>query len=151
MGGLPGRVVGMASGSKMGVPMLTRTWAAWPSGPVCEVEGEDAPAGLDGDLGAAGDAVVVDVLGDAADAVAAHLAFGAVGVEHAHAGVGPFGGGDQDQAVGADAEVAVADGAGEGGQVAGGGLVEEVDVDVVVAEAVHLGESHGAGLRVVAR
>ena len=59
------------------------------------------------------DAVVVDVLGDAADAVAAHFGVGAVGVEHPHLGVGPLGGADQDQAVAADAEAAVGDAAGQ--------------------------------------
>ena len=59
-----------------------------------------------------GNAVVVDILGHAADAVAAHLAFAAVGVEHPHPGVGPFRRADQDQAVAADAEVPIADPAG---------------------------------------
>ena len=90
--------------------MSTRTRRTWPAFDF-EVEREDAAAGLDRQLLLGGDAVVVDVLGDAADAVAAHLAFGAVGVEHPHPGIGPLGGHDQDQAVAADAEVAVADGA----------------------------------------
>ena len=74
-----------------------------------EVEREDAPAGLDRHLFFAGQAMIVEVLGDAADAVAAHLAFGAVGVEHPHPGVGPLGRHDQDQAVAADPEMAIAD------------------------------------------
>ncbi len=35
--------------------------------------------------------MVEGVLGEAADAVAAHLAFGAIDVEHPHAEVGVFG------------------------------------------------------------
>ena len=96
--------------------------------------------------GRGGDAVVVDVLGDAADAVAAHFGLGAVGVEHPHLGVGAVDGADQDQAVGADAEVAIGDRAGEGRGVGGNRLAEAIDVDVVVAGAVHFGEEHGGML-----
>ena len=81
-----------------------------------------------------GDAVVEHILGDAANAVAAHLAFGAVGVEHPHSGVGPLGGHDQDQAVAADAEVAVADGPRQRGRVVRGRLVERADIHVIVAD-----------------
>lgn len=85
--------------------------------------------------------MVVGEFGDAADSVAAHFGFGAVGVEHSHADVGEVGGEDEDEAVGADAEVAVGDFLGEGGGV-GYFFGEAVDVDVVVADAVHLGETH---------
>src|SRR6185436_3765621 len=98
--------------------------------------------GLDRDRLLPGQPVVVDVLADAADAVAAHRSLGAVGVEHDHPEVGLLRGGDQDEAVGADAGVAVAD---RDRQRRGIGdlLLEGVDVDVVVAGAVHLGEFHG--------
>ena len=55
----------------------------------------------------AADAMVVDILGHAADAVAAHLRLGAVGVEHPHPGVGHLAGADQNQSVAADAEMPV--------------------------------------------
>ncbi len=74
-----------------------------------EVEREDSPAGLDGHLLLAGQAMIVQIFGDAADAVAAHLAFRAVGVEHPHPGIGSFRGHDQDQAIAADPEMAIAD------------------------------------------
>ena len=57
--------------------------------------------------------VVVGIFCDAADAVAAHLRFGAVGIEHPHSDVGTFRRADEYQAIGADAEMAVADGLGE--------------------------------------
>jgi len=117
-------------------------------------DAEEAAGGLDDEgLGAEAEAVVCE-LGDAAEAVAAHLGFGAVGVEHAHADGGVLftgvGGGraDEDEAVGADAGVAVAHGAGECGPIVGGfeGGVGGVEVEVVVAEAVHFDErEHGGG------
>jgi hypothetical protein len=108
-----------------------------------EVQRQHAAAGLDLQRVVARQAAVVDELGDAADAVAAHLRLAAVGVEHAHLRVGDLGAADEDEAVAADAEVAVAHGARQGRRVGGFGLVEAIDVDVVVAEAVHLHESHG--------
>lgn len=83
-----------------------------------------------------------DVEGYAAEAVAAHLGTGAVGVEDDHLGV--FGGvwGDEEDAVGADAEVAVADGLNE---LRGEGLGGALDEDEVVAESVVLGEGDGHG------
>src|SRR5262249_29094262 len=66
----------------------------------------------------------------------------AVGVEHAHTGVGLVGGANQDEAVGADAEVAVADGAAQtrrGVRRGGGGAN---DVKVVVGTTVKLCEEH---------
>ena len=99
--------------------------------------------GLDAQRVVGRQAVVVDELGDAADAVAAHLRLAAVGVEHAHLRVGDLGGADEDEAVAADAEVPVADAPGELGGVGGRRLADAIDVDVVVADAVHLVESHG--------
>ena len=52
-----------------------------------ELEGQDAATGLDLQFRLAGDAVVVDVLGHAADAIAAHFGFTPVGIEHPHAAV----------------------------------------------------------------
>src|SRR5262249_39943145 len=49
---------------------------------------------------------------------------------------------DQDQAVGTDAEMAIADRPRQPREVGRRLLGERVDVDVVVANAMHLGESH---------
>ena len=107
-----------------------------------EVEREDSPAGLDGHLLLAGQAMIVQILGDTADPVAAHLAFRAVGVEHPHPGVGSFRGHDQDQAIAADPEMAIADLHRELPGVGRRRLIERANVDVIVADPVHLGESH---------
>ena len=75
-----------------------------------QVAGEHAGAGLDAQGGAAQRRVgLVEQLGDAADAVAAHLGLAAVGVEHAHARVAHLAGQDREHAVAADAEVAIAE------------------------------------------
>ena len=89
-------------------------------------------------------AAVVDVLGDAADAVAAHLAAAAVGVVHLHAavGVGRTGGsgsGRRRRCRGGGREPRARRAAGSG-DVA----LAAVDVDVVVADAVHLGHADDA-------
>ena len=83
------------------------------------------------------------VEGGAAKAVAAHFGAGSVGVEDDHLDVGVGGGGEQEDAVGADAEVPVAelaDGVGWEGLSVGPG-----DDDEVVAEAMHFGEGHAHG------
>jgi len=85
------------------------------------------------------DAVLEGVFRDAADAVAAHLAAAAVRVVHLHPAVGDVGRADQNEPVGADGGGARRDQARDARRV--GDLVGEgVDVDVIVADAVHLGE-----------
>ena len=82
---------------------------------------------------ALGNAVVKQVLGHAADAVAAHPALAAVQVEHAHLGVGLVTGADQDDPIAAHAVVPVAEV--DGQELRRGNLVlliEQVDVDIVV-------------------
>ena len=111
-----------------------------------EIDGQHAAAGLDRQSRLAGNAVVVHVLRHAAQPVAAHLGLGAVGVEHPHPGVGQLRLADEDEPVGADAEVPIADGAGECRQVGGHGVADAIDVHVIVADPVHLGEPHGARL-----
>jgi hypothetical protein len=138
-GGSPGRVVGMSR--QDGGPHVDPDLRHPPLFGE-DLEREDAAAGLDAQFLLPRDAVVVDVLGHAADAVAAHFRLAAVGIEHPHAGVGSFAGADEDQAVSADAEMAVGDDAGQGGEVVGQPLRERVHVHVVVAGAVHLGEAH---------
>ena len=111
-------------------------------------DGADAGHSVHGDLGGVGgdDAPFNGVFGEAADAVAAHCALGAVGVEHPHFEVGDVGVHNQDEAVAAHAEVAVADGAGEGAPVARRHCAG-VHIDIVVAGAVHFGEFHRRGHR----
>src|SRR5262249_37669871 len=87
-------------------------------------------------------AVIVKVLGDTANAVAAHLGFTAVGVVHAHACVGLVGGADQDETVGSDAEMTVADPAAQARRIVRYWAGETIDVDVIVPAPFLLGESH---------
>src|SRR5262249_14348903 len=100
-----------------------------------QVQGEDAAAGLDGQRRFAGDAVVVEVFPHTADAVAAHLRFTAISVEHAHAGVGLVGGANEDEAVSANAEMTVADSPAQPCGVVWHRVAEAIDIDVVVAAA----------------
>ena len=84
-------------------------------------------------------AVVVQVFAHAADAVAAHFTLRTVGVKNAHLRIRLVRRGDQNDAVAADAEMRLAQpdrkflGIGDR-------LVKTVEIDVVVAAAVHLGE-----------
>lgn len=112
------------------------------------VDIEDAGAGLDAHGVGGCELVIGGVFGDAPDSVAAHFGFRAVVVEHAHldvGGCGIVGWEDKDEAVAADACVAVGDLDGEAHGIADG-FFESVDVDVVVAEAVHFGELHSGGI-----
>ena len=85
------------------------------------------------------DAVVEEVLCDAADAVAAHETLAAVAVEHTHLSVCHIGRADEDDTVAADAVVAV--GQVDGEELRRGNFVfEAVDINVVVAARRHLGE-----------
>ena len=108
-----------------------------------QLQGAQAAAGLDGQLLFTGQAPVVDILAQAADAVAAHLPLRAVGVEHPHAEIGPVRGADADDPVAPHAEVAVAHPPGQGGQVLRQAL-QSVEVDVVVAQTLHFGKAHMA-------
>jgi len=88
-------------------------------------------------------AAVVEVTGEDPDAVAAFFGLGGVGVEDAQ-GEGSAGGGQRspENAVGADAEVAVADAADVRGRRQRAGVARVHD-DVVVAKGVVFGEAHG--------
>ena len=88
--------------------------------------------------------MIVDVLGHAADAVAAHFRFAAVGVEHPHPGRGDRRRANQDQPVAAHAKMPIRDAPGQLGRVVRQRLMKAIDVNVVVANAVHLGETHGS-------
>ena len=86
-------------------------------------------------------AAVVDVFANAARRVAAHRALRAVRVEHDHPEIGDVAGRDDDQAVRADAEMAVAQGPGQRRKILRM-LLKAVDINVVVAKPVHLAELH---------
>ena len=86
-------------------------------------------------------AALIEVLAYAAAGIAAHHRLAAVGIEDAHSKVGLRHGRavNEHQSVGADALVPVAPDLGTGVRV-GNGVVHGINVDVVVATAVHLGE-----------
>jgi len=91
--------------------------------------------------------VLHHVLGEASDAVAAHFGAAAVGVVHDHGCVRPHGRADQNQPVAAYPAVAVAYAPGQVGQIDPvERLRKAVDINIVVADAMHLGESHFACL-----
>ena len=89
-----------------------------------------------------GDAMIVDELGDAADAVAAHFGVGAVGVEHPHAGIGDIGRHNQNQPIGTNAFVPVTHRNRGLYRVFGQRVVEPVHIDVIIPRSVHLREPH---------
>jgi hypothetical protein len=104
---------------------------------------DEAAGGFEGERRLGDEAAVVEVTGEDADAVAALLSFGGVGVEDAQ-GEGRAGRGKwaPEDAVGADAEVAVADAADLRGRGQRAGVARVHD-EVVVAEGVVFGEAHG--------
>src|SRR6266508_2662875 len=97
--------------------------------------------GLDLDSGVLRHAVVVHILGQATNAVAAHLRLTAVGVEHAHAEIGLGRGKNQNQAIGADAKMSVTDRPRHLCRMVDL-LLEAIHIDVVIPYAVHFGKFH---------
>src|SRR5947207_2968732 len=86
--------------------------------------------------------MVINIFGNAAQAVAAHLRLATVGVEHAHAGVGFLRRANQDQTIRPDSEMTVAHCPAQSGRIAGHGVPETIQIDVVVPGALHFGEAH---------
>ena len=83
------------------------------------------------------------VAGGSPDGEAAHFGLAANGNKNAHGEIGALGGKEQDQAIAADAEVPVADTAGEQMGV-GDGLAAAIDEDVIIAAALHFEKTeHG--------
>ena len=82
-----------------------------------------------------------DVARHAPGGVAAHLALAAVGVEDAHGKIRDPAGADQHQPVRADAPVPVAQAHGKGRRIRHP-LLKGVDIEVVIAQPLHLGEAH---------
>src|SRR5712691_2526190 len=80
--------------------------------------------------------MIVHVFADTTDTVAAHLATATVGVVHLHAGVGGVGRTDEDEPIATDAGAAVADLLRHRGRIRHSSC-EGIDVDVIVADAVH--------------
>ena len=87
-------------------------------------------------------AVIVGIFADAADAVAAHGALGSVRIVHDHADVRYFRRSDENQAVRADAEVAVRNVDGRCPRIRNGISFRDIAVYVVVPASVHLCEMH---------
>ena len=88
------------------------------------------------------DSVVVNELGNASHSIATHLGFRPVGVVHPHASVTTLGRADQYKAITANAEMTIAHGDGEPGNVSQFDVLETIDVDVIVARTVHLRKTH---------
>src|SRR5208283_849619 len=108
--------------------------------------------GLDRHAILPGQTVIVQVLGHTSNAVAAHFTLGAVGIEHPHLRIGHLGWHDQDQTIGSHAEMPVAHGHRQARGIRRRRLGECLDVDVIVADPVHLDEFHdGAAERLGAR
>src|ERR1700687_3770623 len=86
--------------------------------------------------------MVINELRDASDPVAAHFRLAAVGIEHAHARVRLVGGADEDQPIRTDPEMPIADGPAQSSRIMRHRVAEAIDVDILVADAVHFGETH---------
>lgn len=108
-----------------------------------ELEGLDAGKGLEGSNGASvGQSVVINIFAYAARGIATHLSFRAVGVEHTHPEVGNIGGEDKDDTIASNAEMAVAHSASEGGDIVRNRGRQAVDINIIVACALHFGEGN---------
>ena len=108
--------------------------------PIDEQPGHaDTGPGFHFDDAIGNEAVLEGVPGHAAGGVAAHLGLGAVRIEHAHANVGLIRGKNQDEAVGTDAEMPVRHSFRQAFRVRDM-LLKTIDVNVIIAAALHLGE-----------
>jgi len=105
-----------------------------------EVQIENTGTGFDFELGFRGDFGIMHELGNTSDPVATHFRFAAVGIEHAHFGIGDRGREDQDDSIATDSEASVGQFNGQPLEIFGEGLREALDVDVVVTSAVHFRE-----------
>ena len=106
-----------------------------------ELQGEHACQSLDLDGGLLRHPTVIDILGQATNAVATHLRLTTVCVEHAHAKIGMGRGQDQDQAIRANTKVSVTDRPRHLRRMVDL-LLEAIDIDIVIPYAVHFGEFH---------
>src|SRR5215813_2188864 len=106
-----------------------------------ELQCEHARQSLDLDGGLLCHPTVIDILGQAPNAIATHLRFTAVRVEHAHAEISLGGGQDQDQAIRAHTKVPVTDRPRHLRRMVDL-LLEAIDIDIVIPYAMHFGEFH---------
>jgi hypothetical protein len=99
----------------------------------------DAGEGFDFELPLLGNAVIVDILGEATNTVAAHLHLAPVGVVNLHLEVSDFRWSNRQELVRADAEATMAELPGDRVEVFDLAL-ETIDKNEVVAAAMHLGK-----------
>ena len=83
-----------------------------------------------------GEAIIIDVFGDAAGGISTHFALRAVGIEHAHSEIGNPRRHDSYQAVRTHALVSVAHCDSESAEIVGA-IVHAIEVDVIIASPVH--------------
>ena len=100
---------------------------------------EHAGPRLDPQLVAAADPVIVDILREATDTVAAHFHLAAVGIVDLHLEVGDFRRVDRKELIRADTKAAIAQAAGNLTQVRDLSL-QAIDKNKIVPAAVHLGK-----------
>jgi len=88
----------------------------------------------------------IKIFGQAADAVAAHLGLGAVGVEHPHFYIRRLRRANQNQTVRADPKMAIAH---PHRQPAGvfNSLLEAIDINIIIAQPLHFNKFHNPFLR----
>ena len=99
----------------------------------------DLPVDFDGDIFPRDNAAVVQILADAAERVAADAAVRAVHIIDPHRSVGNFRRADEHHAVSADAKMAVGKADGKAFRTFDRPL-QTVEVDIVIAAGLHLGE-----------
>ena len=99
----------------------------------------DSSQRLDSHGGFVCQAVVIDIFGDTADPVAAHLTFGAVHIVHGHTEIRLFRRADKDQAVTADPEMITAHVDRHRLRVRNGGF-RTIHIDIIIAATVHFGK-----------
>src|SRR5262249_15109204 len=97
-----------------------------------ELQRQHAGNGLDLDSSVRRHAMVIDILGQTPNAVAAHLRLAAVSIEHAHTEIRAGRGQNENQAVRADAKMPVADRPCHRRRVVDL-LLEAIDIDVVIS------------------
>ena len=110
-----------------------------------QIQGLYAALGVDFQHILFGDAPLIDILAHTADAIAAHFGAGTVGVVQIHFRVSVFAGLNEDDPVAADTEMPVAETHGQSCRVFHL-LFKAVDIDIIVADALHLGKAHGITL-----
>ena len=91
-----------------------------------------------------GNAAFIDIAADTADSVPAHHGAGTIRVVQIHHGVSVFCGADQDQSIGTDSEMTVAQPSGQRGRIRGNRFFKTIDINIIIADAMHLCELQGS-------